>query len=292
MLRRFALLLLGAVVGFPQDLAEREINKVAAGYRYLSGAVWAHEGYLLFSDIPSNQILRWIPGQKPDVYMESAQGASGMAFDAQGRLFICESRARRVIRIDKRKRTETAAEKWQGKRLNAPNDIVVRKDGNAYFTDPAFGYQQDQRELDFYGVFRITSKGELELVAKSQTRPNGVALSPNGRILYVSDSDRRAVRAYDLDKAGAPSNERTFIHGIDGVPAGMCVDEKGNVYVTGKNVQVYSPEGKQISHIELQAASSNCTFGEADLQSLLITSGPSLYRVRLNVKGAALEHER
>jgi gluconolactonase len=291
MLRCFALLALGALIGFSQEMTDREINKVAAGYRYLSGAVWSRDGYVLFADVPSNQILRWIPGQKPDAFMEDAQGASGMAYDSQGRLYLCEGRARRVVRIDKKKHMEPLAEKWQGKRFNAPNDIVVRRDGNAYFTDPAFGYQQDQRDLDFYGVFRITSKGELELVSKSQTRPNGVALSPNGRILYVSDSDRRAVRAYDLDKSGAASNERTFIRGIDGVPAGMCVDEKGNLYLTGKSVQVYSPEGKRISHIELPSTSSNCAFGEADLQSLLITAGPSLYRVRLNVKGA-LEHER
>jgi gluconolactonase len=242
---------------------------------------------LLFSDQPANQIIHWTPGQKPEVFLDGAQGASGLSFDSQGRLYVCQGRAHRVIRIDQKKRIQSIAERYQGKRLNAPNAVVVRKDGNVYFTDPAFGYQEDNRELGFYGVYRVVPKsGEIDLIAKSATRPNGIGLAPNGRTLYVTDSDKRTVRAYDLDKPGSASNERTLVSGIEGVPRGLCVDEKGNLYVAARNVDVYSPEGKRLSSIEFSIPPSNCAFGDGDLESLYITAGPSIYRVRLNVKGA------
>ena len=188
--------------------------------------------------------------------------------------------------MDKKGRTETLAEKWEGKRLNAPNDIVVRKDGNIYFTDPAFGDQADHRELDFYGVYRITPKGVMSLIAKPAGRPNGIAFSPNGRILYVDNSDERNVRAYDVDRAGEVSNERIVVSNIEGVPDGMKVDEKGNLYVAAKGVAVYSPEGKLLHVIDVPETPANCAFGDPDFQTLYITATTSVYRVRMTVKGA------
>ena len=178
------------------------------------------------------------------------------------------------------------AEKWEGKRLNAPNDIVVRKDGHVYFTDPAFGNQADTRELDFYGVYHITPKGRAEADRQATGRPNGIAFSPNGRILYVANSDDHNVRAYDVDHNGEASNERVVISGIDGVPDGIRMDEKGNLYVTAKGISVYDPEGKLVDTIALPETPANCAFGDADLQTLYITARTSLYRVRLDVKGS------
>ena len=142
------------------------------------------------------------------------------------------------------------AERWQGKRLNAPNDIVVRQDGQVFFTDPAFGNQQDAREIDFFGVYHLSPRGELDVIAKPKGRPNGIALSPNGRILYVSNSDEHNVRAYDLDHNGAASNERVLVSGIEGVPDGMRVDEKGNLYLAANKIEVYTPDGKSLGAIE------------------------------------------
>ncbi len=279
-------LLLAAAALLAQDFSKLEIVKVAAGFRFTEGPVWSREGFLLFSDIPNDKIMRFVPGKGTEVFREKSEGANGNTFDAQGRLYSCESRTRRVTRTDKKGRIEVLADKWEGKRLNAPNDIVVRKDGQVYFTDPAFGGSTDQRELDFYGVYHITPKGQMEVVAKPKGRPNGLALSPNGRILYVDNSDERNVRAYDLDRNGKATNERIVVSGVEGVPDGMKVDEKGNLYITAKGVAVYSPEGKLLTTMEVAETPANCAFGDPDFQSLYITARTSLYRVRLDVKGA------
>lgn len=284
-MRLFILSLALAWNSAAQDFDDIRLDRVAAGLTFAEGPAWSPMGFLVFSDIPENKLLQFKPGEPASTLRENSNGANGNRFDAQGRLYTCESHSRRVTRTDKKGKLEVIAERWQGKRLNAPNDIAIRKEGDVYFTDPAFGNQQDTRELDFFGVFHISRKGELEVIAKPKGRPNGVALSPDGRTLYVSNSDERNVRAYDLDKSGSASNERTLISGIDGVPDGICVDEKGNLYVAAHGILVFTPEGKGIGTIEMQETPSNCTFGDPDLGSLYITARTSLYRARLNVKG-------
>ena len=285
-LARLACAVLFCAAAFAQNFDDIHIDKIDGGFRFTEGPVWSREGFLLFSDVPNDKIRKLIPGERSVVFREESHGANGNTFDAQGRLYTCESRTRRVVRLDKKGTVEVLAEKWEGKRLNAPNDIVVRKDGNVYFTDPAFGEQADHRELDFYGVYRITPKGVLSLIAKPAGRPNGIAFSPNGQILYVANSDDRNVRAYDVDRHGEVSNERVLISDVSGVPDGIRVDEKGNIYVTAKGIAVYSAKGKLVHTIELAETPANCAFGDADLQTLYITARTSIYRVRLNVKGA------
>jgi len=281
-----ALSLLFGFAIYGQDFSHISIEKVDAGFRFTEGAVWSREGFLLFSDVPNNHIRKLVPGERSSVFRDDSHGANGNTYDALGRLYSCESKTRRVVRVDKKGKMEVLAEKWEGKRLNAPNDIVVRKDGNIYFTDPAFGDQADTRELSFYGVYHITPKGVMSLIAKPAGRPNGIAFSPNGRILYVDNSDDRNVRAYDVDRNGEVSNERVVVSNIDGVPDGMKVDEKGNLYITAKGIAVYTPEGKLLQNIELSETPANCAFGDPDLQTLYITARTSLYRIRLNVKGS------
>ncbi len=274
-----------AGTGGAQDFAHIRIDKVAAGYAFAEGPAWSPMGFLIFSDIPNNKLLQFMPGEAASVFRENSNGANGNRFDMQGRLYTCESHSRRVTRTDKKGKVEVLAERWQGKRLNAPNDLAVRKDGDVYFTDPAFGNQQDARELDFFGVFHISRKGELEVVAKPKGRPNGIALAPDGRTLYVSNSDERNIRAYDLDKSGAASNERILISGIEGVPDGICVDEKGNLYVAANQLVAFSSEGKPIGKIATEETPSNCTFGDADLASLYITARTTVYRARFDARG-------
>ncbi|MGD0297128.1 MAG: SMP-30/gluconolactonase/LRE family protein [Bryobacteraceae bacterium] len=281
-----ALIHLLSVSAPAEDYTDLHVEKVATGYIFTEGPAWSRDGYLIFSDIPGNKLIEFKPAQKPQIFRDNSNGTIGNTFDAQGRLYSCESHARRVTRTDKKGKIEVLAERWQAKRLNAPNDIVVRKDGQIYFTDPAFGNQQDTRELDFYGVFHISHKGELEVVAKSKGRPNGIALSPNGRILYVTNSDDRNVRAYDLDHNGEASNERVLISNIAGIPDGIKVDESGKLYVAASRMEVYTAEGKPAGGFELPETPSNCAFGDGDFQSLYVTARTSVYRVRLNVKGS------
>jgi gluconolactonase len=268
-----------------QDFSDLKVERVASGYQFLEGPVWSKAGYLLFSDVPTNRILQVGP-QGVTVFRENSGGANGNAFDSKGNLYTCEGNARRLTRTDPKGKVEVLADKWEGKPLNAPNDVVVRQDGNVYFTDPAFGSQGDKKELPFFGVFHVTPKGELSLVARMSTRPNGVALAPNGHILYVANSDERTVRAYDLDRSGATSNERVLITGIDGVPDGLRVDEKGNLYVTCRGVAIYTPAGKFIRMIEIPETPANCAFGEGDWLTLFVTARTSLYRIRVPVKGS------
>ena len=282
--------LLFAVSAFAQDFSRFEFQKVVKDLHFAEGPVWSYDGYLLFSDTVVDKLHKLTPGSGDAVFAERGGGVIGNAYDAEGRLYSCEFRQRRVTRTLKNGKVEVLAAQFEGKRFNAPNDIVVRRDGHVYFTDPAFGVQQDTRELDFYGVFHITPKGELELVAKWKTRPNGITLSPNGRTLYVSDSDDRSVRAYDLDGKGIASKERIVVDKIPGVPDGMRTDENGNLYVAAKSVYVYAltnnGPAKLLGEIPVGETPSNLAFGDADLETLYITARTSVYRVRLGVKGS------
>jgi gluconolactonase len=271
-----------------QDFSDITFSKLADGYRFTEGPAWSKDGYLIFSDTPSDRLLKWAPGHAPEVFRADAHGPSGNAFDADGRLYTCETRLRRVTRTDKKGKIEVLADQWEGKRLNAPSDIIVSKSGHVYFTDPAFGEQSDHRELDFYGVYHLPPRGPMKLVAKPAGRPHGIALSPSGRILYVSNADEHNIRAYDVDHNGDASGERVLLSRIDGVPGGISVDEKGNLYVAAKGIAVYSAEGRPIHVMEMHEQPSNCAFGEADDKALFITARGVVYRVRLDVKGATL----
>lgn len=269
-----------------QEFSNLQVEKPVGGRRFADGPVWVKEGYLLFTDVPANQVWKWVPGHLAEVVREASNGAAGQAVDAQGRIYVCETHQRRLIRTDHKGKTEVLAERYQGKRLNAPNDVAVRYDGQVYFTDPAFGTADHARELNFYGVYHLTPKGELELVAKPTGRPNGIALSPNGKTLYVSNADEKNIRSYTLDKSGEASDERVLVAGIPGVPNGLRTDEKGNLYLASKALEVYTAEGKSLHSIPLPEPATNCAFGDADNESLFITAHGSVYRVRLGIKGA------
>ncbi len=279
----------GAAVLSAQDFSKIQIEKVAGNYQYTEGPVWSREGFLLFSDVPTGRIIKLTPSEPPAVFRPTSGGAHGNAYDAQGRLITCEAAARRVTRTDKSGKVEVLAERFEGKRLNAPNDLAVRRDGNLYFTDPAFGSQAAARELDFYGIYQISPKGELSLVAKTTGRPNGIALSPKGDRLYVTDSDQRLIRLWDLDRAGKATNERVFVSGIEGPPNGIKTDEKGGVWIAAKALLVYGEDGKLAAKLDMPESPGNLVFGDNDFKSLYLTAQKSIYRIRLDVKGAVVQ---
>jgi gluconolactonase len=268
------------------DPLDYEVEKVASNLQFVDGLVWSRSGFLVVADVRQRKIFRLDSDPHPKVLRDNDGGVSGVAYDQQGRLYMCESETRRVTRQDSKGTLETLAEGYQGKKFNAPNDIAVRKDGQVYFTDPAFGSAVDRRELDFYGVWHIGPKGDLDVIAKWQTRPNGIALSGDGKILFVTDSDRHAVVALDLDRNGQAGNQRDVIRNVAGVPGGIKTDADGRFYVGAKGIAVYAPDGKLQRTLMEDQNVSNCAFGEGDFESLFIAARSSILRVKLGVKGA------
>jgi len=189
-----------------------------------------------------------------------------------------------VTRTDRSGRIEVLATRFEGKRFNAPNDIVVRKDGHVYFTDPLFT-PLDQRDLDFYGVYHLDPKGNIEAIARWQTRPNGIALSPDGKILYVANTDEKNVRAFDVDRDGKASHERVVVRDLPGGPDGMRVDVKGNLYIAAAGVQIYSAVGSLLGTIAVPVNPRNLAFGDKDFKTLYVV-GNSIYKVRLRTAGS------
>lgn len=288
---RFALLGI-TCMAFAQDFSDIQIERVASGLRYTEAPLWSKSAAaLLFCDVPSNKILAFIPGQGMGKYRENMGGPTALAYDHEGRLLVAQSRTRRIVRLypGDEVKMDIVAEKFEGKQLNAPNDLTVRKDGHIYFTDPAFGAQSDTRELDFHGVYHVTPKGEITVIAKPKGRPNGITLSPNGRILYVANSDERRVYAYDIDGKGAASNERVFLDNIAGPPDGLRTDEKGNLYIAANGIDIVSPQAKPLHHIVMGDKPSNIAFGDEDRMTLYITAKSGVYRARMKVKGVAAE---
>jgi gluconolactonase len=271
-----------------QDLTQYTIETISASHKFVEGPVWsAREGHLLFSDIPANQIVK-IDGKGRTILRENTGGANGNAYDDKGRLYTCEGRARRVVRMDKKGTPEVLVESFEGKKLNGPNDIAITKNEHVYFTDPAFGDANEKRELPFYGVFHVSPKGVVDVPLKWQTRPNGLAVSPDGKILYVSNSDERNVRAYDIGKEGALENERVWIAKTEGVPDGLDVDAQGNLFVAAKGVQIYSPAGKLVTTISLAEKPSNLVFGDGSMQTLYVTARSTVYRILMETKGVSI----
>jgi len=277
-----AVLALGTAAA--QDFARLQVEEVATGYAGGEGAVWSRSGFLLFSDYAKDRIYKYVPGKAPEVFREDSHGANGNTLDRQGRLYTCEYRSRRVTRTDRAGKVEVLVEQFEGKRFNAPNDIVVRRDGHVYFTDPLFT-PLDHRDLDFYGVYHMTPKGSLEAIARLKTRPNGITLSPDGKTLYVANTDEKNIRAYDLDRLGQASHERIVIPNLPAGPDGMRTDVKGNLYITADGVLVYSSQGKLLGKIQTPVRPRNLAFGGDKLRTLYII-GDALFRVQLPVSGS------
>jgi gluconolactonase len=288
---RFAILGI-TCLAFAQDFSSIQIERASTGHRYTEAPLWSKStDAMLFCDVPANTILAWLPGKGTARYRDDMAGPTALAYDPDGHLLVAQSKGRRIVRLypGEDKKFDILVDKFEGKRLNAPNDLTVRKDGHIYFTDPAFGSQADTRELNFHGVFHLSPRGDLKVVAKPKGRPNGITLSPNGRILYVANSDERRVYAYDLDGKGQATNERVFLDNIDGPPDGLRTDEKGNLYIAANGVVIVNPQAQPLYTITMGDKPSNIAFGEEDRMTLFITAKSGLYRARMKVKGAVVE---
>lgn len=283
------------------------IEKLAGGFQFTEGPVWIQAGYLLFSDIPQNTIFRWAPDgkvtvfRKPSGYDGTAAppsapfGSNGLTLDTEGRLIICEHGNRRVTRLEKDGKLTVLADRYQGKRLNSPNDAVYKSDGSLYFTDPPYGLvKQDQdpkKELTFNGIYRL-SGAKLQLLSTDLTRPNGLAFSPDEKHLYVANSDerRKIWMRFEVKPDGTLGNPKVLFdvtrQTAEGLPDGMKVDQKGNLYCTGPGgVWILSPEGKHVGTIQPAEVPANCAWGDADGKTLYMTARKGLYRIRLNIPG-------
>ena len=290
---------------------DAKIELLADGFDWTEGPVWHKAGgYLLFSDIPRNAIHKWKEGQGVSVYMRPAGyagaspfgrelGSNGLTLDANGELVMADHGNRQVSRVDSVKFTRTVlADRYNGKRFNSPNDLVFNRAGDLFFTDPPYGLAKlnddPAKELDFNGVYRLSRAGVLTLLTRELTFPNGIALSPDERTLYVAVSDpaRPVWMAYDLRADGTVANGRVFFDasalakaGRQGLPDGMKVDAAGNVFATGPGgVLVLSPQGKHLGTIANGEITANCAFGD-DGWTLYMTANHALMRVRLRTRG-------
>jgi gluconolactonase len=288
------------------------IAQLAEGFIWAEGPVWVRDGgYLLFSDVPGNVMHRWseadgvttflspsgYDGPPTDAFAEP--GSNGLALDASGALLVCDHGNRALARVDLATRAKTILlDRYQGQRFNSPNDLAVAKSGAIYFTDPTYGLKgrnaSPLRELSFNGVYRRLPDGAVELLDDSLSFPNGIALSPDERRLYVSISDPEGPRlmVYDLDADGLPTARAVFFDATSlraagglGLPDGLCLDTEGRLYATGPGgVLVLTPEGQLIGVIETGTAIANCAFGE-DGRTLFLASNHTLARVRLKTTG-------
>ncbi|MEW5975018.1 MAG: SMP-30/gluconolactonase/LRE family protein [Acidobacteriota bacterium] len=287
--------------------SEAAIEKLADGFGFTEGPVWVKEGQvgLLFSDIPNNAIMKWTPDglvetiRKPSGYagLDAPPGAyigsNGLTLDKEGRLVICEHGDRRVTRLEKDGTVTVLVDKFEGKRLNSPNDAVYRSDGSLYFTDPPYGlFDEAAKELDFQGVYRLTPDGQLQLLTRELSRPNGLAFSPDEKTLYVANSDpeKKLWMAFSVEADGSLARPRVFADVTketeEGLPDGLKVDRNGNVYATGPGgVWVFSAQGKHLGTIKPIEVPANCHWGDADAKTLYMTARKGLYRMRLAVAG-------
>ena len=263
------------------------IERVETGFAFVEGPVWVKKngGYLLFSDIYNSRTMKIATPNKPEIYRRYTHAGNGNSMDTLGRLYTAERDGHRIVRTNLDGSETVIADQYEGKRLNSPNDVVVRRDGQVYFSDPASLAVLEERELSFNGLYHVDPQGKITLVAK-MARPNGVALTQDGGILYVADSQEKVIRAYDLDKNGNASNERIVIRNIEGTPDGLRVAANGNLYIACKGVAIYTSQGKLLRTIEFPETPVNVAFGGDDMKTLYVTAHTSVYRVNVSDMGS------
>ena len=285
-----------------------ELEKVADGFTWAEGPVWNRNGnYLLFSDVPNNRIIKWKAGERASIFLEPSgysgtepftgrePGSNGLTFDKEGRLVFCQHGDRRISRLEKTGKRTTLVDSYEGKRLNSPNDLVYKSNGDLYFTDPPFGlpgtFNDPQKELPFQGVYRLARDGKLTLLTTDVKAPNGIAFSPDEKKLYVADSARALWFVFDVKKDGTLSTGKVLFDGAEeskgrpGVADSLKVDVFGNIFAAAPGgLFIIAPDGTLLGRIDLGTATGNCAWGE-DGSTLFITSNTRVFRIRLRTHG-------
>jgi gluconolactonase len=293
--------------------ADPRLERVASGFEFTEGPVWTRDGALLFSSPNTNTIYRWAPTGTVTVFRPKSgytgadigryaqPGSNGLTFDPEGQLTICQHGNRQIIRVEPHGNTTVLADRYAGKRLNSPNDLVYASDGTLYFTDPPFGlpgmFTDPKKELPFSGVFRVRD-GVVSLITPDLAGPNGIALSPDEHYLYVGNWDphRKIVMRYTLNgtvpvTAGEEFFDMSGVKGEDSID-GLKVDTAGNVYVCGPGgIWVLSPSGEHLGTLRLPESPHNLAWGDEDARTLYITALTSVYRIRLAIPGVR-PHQR
>ena len=281
---------LAAVVG-----PEVRFEKIATGCKFTEGPLWHPSGHLLWSDMPDDHIRRWSAEDGVNTFRKPCNMSNGLVWDRDGRLLACEHASSQVTRTERDGRIVPIATHYQGKQLNSPNDIVCAADGGIYFTDPGYGrmeYYGVKRdpELDFRGLYRVGADAASPvLLAKDFGQPNGLAFSLDGRRLFVNDTERQHIRAFDVTADGGLSGGAVWAETRGegaGAPDGMKIDSAGNLYCCGPGgIHVFDPSAKCLGVIRVPEYTANMAFGDADLRSLYITASTSVYRIRVAVAG-------
>lgn len=266
---------------------------IATGFKLAEGPVWHPNGYLLFSDVRADTIYKWTTDGKIEKYRTPSNYSNGLVFDKQGRLVACEHSKRRVSRTEKDGTIVTLAIEYGGKRLNSPNDVVIKSDGSIYFTDPTFGLSAPSgipgsQELAFRGVYRLLPESKtLQLLVDDISVPNGLAFSPDEKVLYIADTSSNKVFAFDVRPDGTLANRRVFIK-MSGFPDGIKTDINGNLYVATSysNIKIYDNTGTYLGDIITPLVmTSNCAFGGPNNTTLFITGESSVCRIQLKIPG-------
>jgi gluconolactonase len=267
-----------------------KLETVGSGFGFTEGPMWDPAGFLYVSDETINKIYKLYPdGRKEEVI--SLGDPDGNTFDRDHRLIDCASVLRAIIEVTPEGKYKVLADRYQGKKLNSPNDVIIGPDGAIYFTDPTLDLVAgEKQEIPFQGVYRLGKDGDVRLLTKDLTQPNGLAFSPDGKHFYVDDSEQRNIRVYDVAADGTLRNGRIFGEEPggkgDGVPDGIKVDKNGNLFVTGpKGIWVWDASGHHLGTIVVPEQPANLTWGDKDYRTLYITATTSVYRLRTKAEG-------
>lgn len=272
-------------------LETNDAERLATGFAFTEGPLWHPDGFYYFVDIRKNNLHRITPGKEPELVRANTGEGNGTTFDLQGRLVICEGGNRRVTRWSADGKSEVLMDRFEGKRLNRPNDVVCKSDGSIYFTDPSLRVPFAEREMPHAAVYRVAPDGAISMIADFEY-PNGLAFSPDERRLYVANTRwAQYIHVLELDAKGSMVRRRIFADmpsddDKNGVPDGMKVDVEGRVYCTGPGgTWVFAPDGNQLGIIRTPEVPANVAFGGPDLKTLFLTARTSIYTLRVKVPG-------